>query len=101
MRCKIVRMRLTPFQRQAIKSAVASEFEPGARIWLFGSRIDDARRGGDIDLMVETCRPGLLQELRCRMRIEEALDLHVDLIASLPDDDRPISRIARREGIRL
>ena len=94
-------MRLTPEQTRIIKTAVAREFEPDARIWLFGSRVDDQRRGGDVDLFVETRHADLMRELRCKIAIEEAVDLHVDLIIAQPGDDRPISRIARSEGIRL
>ena len=94
-------MRLTPEQTRIIKTAVAREFEPDARIWLFGSRVDDQRRGGDVDLFVEPRHADLMRELRCKIAIEEAVDLHVDLIIAQPGDDRPISRIARSEGIRL
>jgi len=94
-------MRLTPEQTRIIKAAVARELEPDARIWLFGSRVDDERRGGDVDLFVETRNADLLRELRCKIAIEEAVDLHVDLVIAPPGDDRPISRIARSKGIRL
>ncbi len=94
-------MRLDEQQTRIIKTLVAREFAPDARIWLFGSRADDARRGGDVDLYVETRHFGLMRELRCRIGIEEALDLHVDLIVAQPDDDRPIARIAKKEGILL
>ena len=47
-------MRLTENQRQSIKSAVTSVIGEGTRIWLFGSRVDDSKRGGDIDLLIET-----------------------------------------------
>lgn len=94
-------MRLSQEQSRIIKSVIAREFEPDALVWLFGSRTDDARRGGDIDLYVETRHPELLRELRCKIGIEEAVDLHVDLVVAMPGDDRPISRIARREGIPL
>lgn len=94
-------MRLSQEQSRIIKTVIAREFEPDAHVWLFGSRTDDARRGGDIDLYVETRHPELLRELRCKIGIEEAVDLHVDLVVAAPGDDRPISRIARREGIPL
>jgi predicted nucleotidyltransferase len=68
-------MRLIQEQIQIIKAAVAREFEPDARICLFGSRVDDRRRGGDVDLYVETRHADLLRELRCKIVIEEAVDL--------------------------
>lgn len=94
-------MRLDKQQTRIIKSVVAREFEPDARIWLFGSRADDTRLGGDVDLYVETRHPELLRELRCRIGIEDAIDLHVDLIVADPGDNRPIARIAKKEGILL
>lgn len=94
-------MRLNEEQSRIIKAFVAREFEPDARVWLFGSRADDTRRGGDIDLYVETRHPELLRELRCKIGIEDATDLHVDLIVADPGDDRPIARIAKKEGIPL
>jgi predicted nucleotidyltransferase len=94
-------MRLSQEQTHLIKKAIERAFEPDACVWLFGSRTDDTRRGGDIDLYVETRHPELLRELRCRIDIEEAVDLHVDLIVAAPGDERPIARIAKREGIRL
>lgn len=48
-------MRLTTEQREVIRSAVRDIYGADSGIWLFGSRVDDSRRGGDIDLLV---RPG-------------------------------------------
>jgi len=42
-------MRLTEYEAASIKKAFAQSFEEG-KIYLFGSRVDDAKRGGDIDL---------------------------------------------------
>lgn len=44
-------MRLTESEKATIK-AVISGFDPQARVYLFGSRVDDTRRGGDIDLLI-------------------------------------------------
>ena len=46
-------MRLSPAERRAIDTAAREAFPPGTRVMLFGSRTDDARRGGDIDLLIE------------------------------------------------
>ncbi len=42
-------MRLTLYQQQAIKKYFLEVFEEGD-IYLFGSRVDDNAKGGDIDL---------------------------------------------------
>jgi len=94
-------MRLTPRQRQVILTSAARYFGARARVWLFGSRTDDRRRGGDVDLYIEPEHSDLIAELRCKAQLEEALDLHVDLVVRRPGPDRPIEKIARGAGIRL
>ena len=46
-------MRLSTDERSAIERAARRFLPPGSRVSLFGSRADDSRRGGDIDLLVE------------------------------------------------
>ena len=94
-------MRLTPDQTRIIKDTIHRVLDPNAQVWLFGSRIDENRRGGDVDLYVETDRPRLLAELQCKANLEEALDLHVDLVIRQPERDHPIYSIAKAEGIPL
>jgi predicted nucleotidyltransferase len=45
-------MRSRQSQRQIILDTGRQHFGEGCEIWLFGSRVDDSRKGGDIDLMV-------------------------------------------------
>ena len=99
-------MRLSQAQIKAIKSAAAEIFGDEAEVWLFGSRADDSRRGGDVDLMVETaetlndpavwprdCRPGY--RAACTSR-------HVDVVVHAPGSpEQPIHRAARTHGVRL
>ena len=66
------------------------------------SRVDDTRRGGDLDLYVETTRSHpLTTELLCKISIEESLDLHVDLVVNDYRKDEPIYTIAKKQGIQL
>ncbi|SDD61804.1 hypothetical protein SAMN05444678_11754 [Sphingomonas sp. YR710] len=46
-------MRLKPDEVDAINAAAREAFGPDAVVRLFGSRVDDSKRGGDIDLIVE------------------------------------------------
>ena len=95
-------MRLTTDQVDAIRQRVESHMGPKARIWLFGSRVDDSRRGGDVDLYVEPATlPDLEARLRCKSAIADALDLDVDLIVQQPGRDLPIYRIAKHSGVAL
>ncbi|MGD7036928.1 nucleotidyltransferase domain-containing protein [Methylotuvimicrobium buryatense] len=47
-------MRLSPMQKQAICESALRYFGKEVQVWLFGSRVDDTRKGGDIDLYIET-----------------------------------------------
>ena len=46
-------MRLTPAEHTTIRETVQAIAGTGSRVRLFGSRLDDRARGGDIDLLVE------------------------------------------------
>ena len=77
-------------------------FGVDASVWLFGSRVDDAKRGGDIDLYVETTKQNtLMSVLRCKMTLEESLDLPVDLIVKEPGKEKPIFNLAKSQGMPL
>ena len=45
-------MRLTKQEQQAIKETFIEVFHSG-KLYLFGSRVDDSKKGGDIDLYIE------------------------------------------------
>lgn len=95
-------MRLTASQIEIIRQAAHQNFGADAPVWLFGSRVDDARRGGDVDLYIESARENtLMSALRCRIAIEDSLDLHVDLIVKEPGKDKPIYQIAKTQGVQL
>lgn len=45
-------MRLTSFERKNIVNLARDKFGENVKVILFGSRTDDSRRGGDIDLLI-------------------------------------------------
>jgi predicted nucleotidyltransferase len=50
-------MRLNDKIRDIIKAEVANQLGPESIVRLFGSRVNDTQRGGDIDLLVELKLP--------------------------------------------
>lgn len=97
-------MRLTAEQVQFIKATSARHFGQEARVWLFGSRGDDARRGGDVNLYVEMPAAHadlFMQRIRCLGELKEGLSYPVDLQVADAKLSRPIDRIACAEGVRL
>ncbi|CAK0775437.1 conserved hypothetical protein [Gammaproteobacteria bacterium] len=99
-------MRLTPEQIRVIKSAVSRIIDAESDIWLFGSRVDDTKRGGDIDLFIETTQvvPNRVSAL---CKLEGALvmglgDRKIDvLLKDARTVDAPIFRSARQQGVLL
>lgn len=94
-------MRLTPAQIHTIKSTAQAVLGEGVQVTLFGSRVHDQQKGGDVDLYVETTQPDLMKKIRCKVSLQDQLDMPVDLIVKPFGDLSPIALIAKQEGIRL
>ncbi|MBM3883149.1 MAG: nucleotidyltransferase domain-containing protein [Verrucomicrobia bacterium] len=59
-------MRLSPQYAEFFRTEVAA-VRPGAEVYLFGSRTDDERKGGDVDILVLS-DPKLTWEETARLR---------------------------------
>ena len=93
-------MRLTPDQTRVILHCVRQQFGDQAQVKLFGSRLDDTARGGDVDLLVESQQPPTLrQRVLATMALEQALDLPIDIVASqIGTPGSAFARIARSKA---
>jgi predicted nucleotidyltransferase len=94
-------MRLSPDQISKIKTAIG-EVDPNGAIYLFGSRVDDSVKGGDIDLFVESSYLiPFSKKLSLEWEISCLCDSDVDLLFKSPDaEEMPIHRIAKN-GVKL
>ena len=102
-------MRLNTEEINAIRNCVGEVFGPETPVWLFGSRVDDRQRGGDIDLFLETTL-GIEERLRRRFRLLGQLqrllgEQRIDLVLADPNDPQDSGRLVVREakanGVRL
>lgn len=99
-------MRLTPFEIDAIRRCARRYFGERSVVRLFGSRADDSRRGGDIDLHIEaetTDKATLAMELAFRKELKDLIgEQQIDVLVRAPDHTpRAIDQIAAETGIRL
>ncbi|MBN4082531.1 nucleotidyltransferase domain-containing protein [Mariprofundus ferrooxydans] len=97
-------MRLSPNQASAINRLVKESLGSDSEVWLFGSRADDLKRGGDVDLYIEAAQPCALEKkLRLMSKIQLLVGLRkVDLLVKTDSSlDRPIYNTAKSEGIHL
>ena len=96
-------MRLTLQQTQTIRAVALQAAGEDARIRVFGSRLDDAARCCDLDLMIElsdpVANPALLAA-RLSAKVSRTLQgRRVDVLISAPNLRRlPIHDVAFREG---
>lgn len=99
-------MRLTPEHIQAIRVGVVQLAGPTARVWLFGSRVYDHLRGGDVDLLLELDEPiddPARLAARVSGRVSRAIyGRKVDVVVKAPNlGHLPIHSIALKEGVLL
>lgn len=96
-------MRLTESQIEAIRQLARQVVGQSARVRVFGSRLNDAAHGGDLDLMLEL--PEAVENpalIAARMSALVSRVMHgrkVDVLLSAPNLMRlPIHDIAYTEG---
>jgi predicted nucleotidyltransferase len=98
-------MRITLFEKTIIKSSVKRHFGGNADVYLFGSRVDDNKKGGDIDLYITTDLPTpeiIPEKISLLLEIERELgEQKIDVVINNHTRQKTIYEIAEKEGVRL
>ena len=95
-------MRLSAWEIKAIKKTFTDIFKSGD-IYLFGSRVDDTQKGGDIDLYIDTenIQNKLEKKLTFLASLKQKIgDQKIDVIIS-KDKIRVIEQEALKYGVKL
>lgn len=101
-------MRLTEHQRAIIRAAVIEIFGADAEVRLFGSRVNDHQRGGDIDLLIQTQSGDAMKMTRAEIDLQTLLQARlgeqkIDILLDYPSRITypPIFQVAKQTGILL
>ena len=95
-------MRLADEKIRLLKSTILSIL-PGAKVYLFGSRVDDNKKGGDIDILIIADRTlNFIEE----GQIERNFFKHygsqkLDLVSFKETDKTPFKTVALMNAIQL
>ncbi len=95
-------MRLAEFEIKLILESFHKYFENGD-IYLFGSRVDDTKKGGDIDLYIDTKDKDDLYEKKLQLLSDIQLKIgeqKIDILIS-KDNHRAIEQEAIKKGVKL
>jgi predicted nucleotidyltransferase len=91
-------MRITQDEKKVLIQAVQN-LDRNAKIWLFGSRVDDTKKGGDIDIAILSDKIGRLDRIKIRQDIIALLgEQKLDIVVSSDGRD-PFFRLAIENGV--
>jgi predicted nucleotidyltransferase len=95
-------VRLATNEVQAIREEVGRA-DPESEVYLFGSRVNDSARGGDIDLLVVSDTLSFRELLRLRTAILDRIGWQqLDLVVRRRDQlEEPLAAAARGSGVKL
>ena len=75
------KMRLDYKEIETVRTVVEKIVGKGSKVRVFGSRLNDSKRGGDLDLLVESDDPvDAIHRADVKLDLEEKLNLPLDII---------------------
>ena len=96
-------MRLSEEEKESIISAAVEAFDGPTAVYLFGSKADDTRKGGDIDLLVLSDTIPDRSKIRIfKILLEEKLgERRIDVVSAAFDSEDTFVTLIKQEGIML
>lgn len=97
-------LRLLAEEIEMIKQTALETFGENIKLYIFGSRADLTKKGGDIDIYIESDRPiEIKDEIAFLSKLElRGIERKVDLVLKTPNrKDKKIYQEAKEKGVRL
>ncbi|MEY3123231.1 MAG: hypothetical protein RI993_2056 [Pseudomonadota bacterium] len=100
-------MRITANQLSIAKALARRYFGEDVKLWLFGSRVDGEKKGGDCDFLIETSLANpdeIISSMITQLQSSDPFeDEKIDIIVKRRQSsfDMPIYHIAKQEGVQL
>lgn len=102
------KVRLSDHDLSALKHLFHKHFLPEDELWLLGSRADLTRKGGDIDLYIETNADNISNAVKRRSNFiwdleQEIGEQKIDVVLNMLKFPHPlpIHEVAKTKGVRI
>lgn len=94
------KIRLAPSEVEIIKKAILA-LDPNASVFLFGSRANPDKRGGDIDILVFSEKLNILDKIAILTQIfKDMEEQKIDIVIAKNDSD-PFVKLVMKEAVPL
>jgi predicted nucleotidyltransferase len=99
-------MRISAEEQKAIRDTALEVFGDDVTITLFGSRVDDTKKGGDIDILIETedtLEKAFRRKFLFLAKLKQQIgDRKIDVVVRGSDSgNKPIYEVAQSEGVEI
>lgn len=95
-------MRLSENEKSVIKMEAQKQFGASAIVYIFGSRVDDKKKGGDIDIYIETDikEDILLKKIQYLVLVKNEIgEQKIDVVINNQTSNKYIYEVAKSEGV--
>lgn len=94
-------MRLSQFEISSIKEAIYN-IDENALVYLFGSRTDNNKRGGDIDLLIISQNISVMDVTKIRLQLFDKIgEQKIDIVTAKAKQETPFIKSIISGAIKL